>query len=671
MDCHRKRGCDKLHHSAYSRANQHPLGQGRGSLATLQVQRLSIAFADRQLLDNVSFTLGDRARAALAGSNGSGKSTLLQIIAGLMSADIYECAQSRNMRISYLPQSDIVFEEGTAYEQVELAYDRFLPLVDEQHAIEERLANGELSEHLLDRLHEIQEILLNDGYYDRKTEIAIILKGLGFHDHDLNRPCREFSGGWQMRIALAKVLAEQPNLLLLDEPTNYLDIEARYWLRNYLRIYPESIMIVSHDRSFLDDTVNEVFELFGGQLKRYKGTYTQYEEQREQEIKTLIHAYEQQQEEIKKQEEFIERFRAKASKARQVQGRVKQLEKLEVIEIPEHLRTMSFSFPPAPHSGKQVFKIEHLTKRYGDLTVFEEFHSIITKGERIAVVGKNGTGKSTLLRILAGLDPAYEGTLTLGSGVQIGYFAQDAKQTLDDSNTVLDELGSVASTSDLPRLRTYLGSFLFSGDDVFKRVGILSGGERSRLALLKILMHPVNVLILDEPTNHLDISAKKMLLQAIKEYDGTLIFVSHDAHFIQEIATSILYLTEDQPPELFLGDWSYFSYKLEQKEAVEEKKPIEKKDKPLLSYREEKQKHNRLVSVRRQSEELLSEHDRLQASLEEVQHVMSLSENYSIEEKILKLVAEESALTKELATLEERWLDLEEERMNLEEELYG
>ncbi|HOR80221.1 MAG TPA: ABC-F family ATP-binding cassette domain-containing protein [Sphaerochaeta sp.] len=638
-------------------------------MATLQVQRLSIAFADRQLLNDISFTLSERARTALVGANGSGKSTLLQIIAGLVSADIYECAHPKEMRISYLPQSDIVLEDGTAFEQVELAYNRFLPLVDEQHSIEERLATGELSDYLLQRLHEIQETLLDEGYHDRKTEIAIILKGLGFHDDDLHRPCSEFSGGWQMRIALAKVLAEKPHLLLLDEPTNYLDIEARYWLRNYLRVYPESVMIVSHDRSFLDETVNEVFELFHGQLKRYKGTYSQYEEQRELEIQSLIHAYEQQQEEIKKQKEFIERFRAKASKARQVQGRIKQLEKLEIIEIPEHLRNLSFSFPPAPHSGKQVLKIENLTKRYGSLTVFEGFDSIITKGERIAVVGKNGTGKSTLLRILAGIDTDYQGSLTVGSGVRIGYFAQDAKQALDDSNTVLDELASVASTADIPRLRTYLGSFLFSGDDVFKRVGILSGGERSRLTLLKTLMHPVNLLILDEPTNHLDIAAKKALLQAIREYDGTLIFVSHDAYVIQEAATSILYLTEENPPELFPGDWSYFSYRLEQKEAIPAEAAKEEK-KPARSYREERQKHNRLVSLRRQAEESLLTLDVIETELQEVQRLMSQPENYSVEEKILKLVKEEERLRKNLADEEAAWLTLEEERMILEEELY-
>jgi ATP-binding cassette subfamily F protein 3 len=473
-----------------------------------------------------------------------------------------------------------------------------------------------------------------------------------------------------MRIALAKVLAEKPHLLLLDEPTNFLDIEARYWLRNYLRVYPESVMIVSHDRSFLDETINEVFELFHGQLKRYKGTYSQYEKQRENEIRSLIHAYEQQQEEIRKQELFIERFRAKASKARQVQGRIKQLEKLEIIEIPEHLRNLSFSFPPAPHSGKQVLKIEGLTKRYGSLTVFEHFDSTITKGERIAVVGKNGTGKSTLLRILAGIDTDYRGKLTVGSGVRIGYFAQDAKQTLDDSNTVLEELGTVASTADIPRLRTCLGSFLFSGDDVFKRVGILSGGERSRLALLKTLMNPVNLLILDEPTNHLDISAKKALLQAIKEYDGTLVFVSHDAHVIQEAATSILYLTEENPPELFKGDWSYFSYRLEQKEAVPVETPKEAK-KPARSHREEKRKHNRLVSLHRQAEESLVRHDAVETELKEVQRLMSQSENYSVEEKILKLVKEEERLQKRLAEEEASWLALEEERMKLEEELYG
>ena len=671
MDCHRKCEYGKLHHSAYSRANQHPLGQGRRSLATVQVKRLSIAFADRIILNNVSFTLADGARAALAGANGSGKTTLLKIIAGEMSADSIEMSHPKHMRISYLPQSDIVLENGTAYEHVELAYERFYPLIEEQRSIVERLANNELSDYLLERNHEIGEILLHEGYYDRKTEIAIILNGLGFHDSDLNRLCSEFSGGWQMRIALAKVLAEKPNLLLLDEPTNYLDIEARYWLRNYLKAYPQSVMIVSHDRAFLDETINEVFELFHGDLKRYKGTYSQYESQREVEIQTLMKAYEQQQIEIKKQEEFIERFRAKASKARQVQGRVKQLEKLARIEIPDHLRSLSFCFPPAPHSGEQVLKLEDITKRYGSLTVFEHFNSIITKGERVAIVGKNGTGKSTLLRILAGIDKDFEGTLALGAGVKIGYFAQDAKQTLDDSLTVLDEVATVASTADLPRLRTYLGSFLFSGDDVFKRVGVLSGGERSRLALLKILMHPVNVLILDEPTNHLDISAKKMLLGAIKEYDGTLLFVSHDAHFIQEAATSILYLTEENPPELFRGDWSYFSYKLEQKEEVAAPPTEEPRQKEALTYRAEKQKHNRLVSVRRQSEEHLAEHDRLEHKLVTIQQAMSLRENYSIEEKILKLVKEEEAVKQQLAQEEETWLSLEAERLALEEELYG
>lgn len=638
-------------------------------MAIVQVQRISIAFADRQLLDEVSFTLSDRARAALVGANGSGKSTLLKILAGLTSADVHEVAHPKEMRISYLPQSEIVLEEGTVFEQVELAYDRFLPLVDEQRSIEERLAQGELSDHLLARLHEIQETLLEEGYHDRRTEIAIILKGLGFHDDDLHRPCGEFSGGWQMRIALAKVLAERPHLLLLDEPTNYLDIEARYWLRNHLKVYPESIMIVSHDRSFLDETVNEVFELFHGRLKRYKGTYSHYEEQREIEIRSLLHAYEQQREEIRKQEEFIERFRAKASKARQVQGRIRQLEKMEIIEIPEHLRNLSFSFPPAPHSGKQVLKIENLTKRYGPLTVFEGFDSIVTKGERIAVVGKNGTGKSTLLRILAGIDTDFEGSLTVGAGVRIGYFAQDAKQSLDDSNTVLDELASVASTADVPRLRTYLGSFLFCGDDVFKRVGILSGGERSRLALLKTLMHPVNLLILDEPTNHLDISAKKALLQAIGEYDGTLIFVSHDAHVIREAATSILYLTEENPPELHVGDWSSFSYRLEREEVREE--PVKREAKPSDSYRKERQKHNRLVTLRRQAEASLLRHETLETELEEVQRLMSLSENYSVEEKILPLVKEQERLKIRLAEEETSWLALEEERIGLEEELYG
>lgn len=647
-------------------------------MATLQIQRIQLAFADRDILRNVSFTLSDRSRSALAGGNGSGKSTLLKIISGNMAADDYAFSATKGMRISYLPQSDIVFEHDAVYNEVEKAYGRFQPLLDEIAQIEAKLSGldqSAKSQSLLLRLHELQEALLNEGYFDRKAFIYQILLGLGFSMRDMDRPCSEFSGGWQMRIALAKAIAENPTIMLLDEPTNYLDIEARYWLKNYLKVYEGGVMIVSHDQGFLDETVNEVYELFQGTLKRYAGNYTKYVDQRNLEIQQLEQAYKQQQEQLEKTEQFIERFRYKATKSKQVQSRIKMLEKLEFVEVPSHLKQLTFNFPPAPPSGNDVVLIERLAKRYPSVEVFNDFSLLIRKGERLAVTGKNGTGKSTLLRMIGGQDSDYTGTIRLGSNVSVGYFAQDTEKTLNPANTVLEEVSSVAETSDLPRLRTYLGSFLFSGDDVFKRVSVLSGGERSRLALLKILLHPVNLLILDEPTNHLDINAKDMLLKALDAYDGTIIFVSHDSYFIQRIASKILYLTEDNPPEMFDGDWEYFTYKLEQKEKVESlssksKSKVEEQSKPNatanLSYKEANKRKNRLTTLRRKSEEMLVEHERISRAIEETEQLMALPENYSDAQKITRLVKQKEQLTAELEKQEEAWLELTMEIEELE-----
>ncbi|MGE4453926.1 MAG: ribosomal protection-like ABC-F family protein [Sphaerochaeta sp.] len=644
-------------------------------MATLQVQRVRLAFADRDILKDVSFTLSEQSRSALAGGNGSGKSTLLKVISGQMAADDLEVSTSRNLRISYLPQSDIVFTEGTVYHEVEKAFSRFQELRKEQQAIESKLENCDPSDETdspLRRLAEIQEYLLEEGYFDRKQTIEQVLLGLGFTMHDMSRLCAEFSGGWQMRIALAKILVENPSIMLLDEPTNYLDIEAIYWLKNYLKVYEGGLMIVSHDQAFLDETVNEVYELFSGTLKRYSGNYSSYLIQREQEIQQLEAAYKLQQEQLQKTEQFIEKFRYKATKSKQVQSRIKMLEKLDIVEVPSHLKQLTFSFPPAPHSGKDVIIIDHLGKSYGDQVIFDDFSFLANKGERIAVTGKNGAGKSTLLRILSGQDHEYQGTVRMGSGVRIGYFAQDTEKTLSANNTVLEEVSSVAATSDIPKLRTYLGSFLFSGDDVFKSVSVLSGGERSRLALLKILLHPVNLLILDEPTNHLDINAKEMLLKALKQYDGTMIFVSHDAYFIEHIATKILYLTTDNPPELFEGDYSYFSYKLEEKEKVEKKqheRSNQGESKQERSYKEANRMKNRLANLYRQSEKLLEVHEKLEAEITHVQEEMGKEENYSDAEIITTLVKKKEELSERLHTEEHAWLELNEEIELLEAEI--
>lgn len=647
-------------------------------MATLQVQRVQLAFADRDILSEISFTLSEKSRSALAGGNGSGKSTLLKVISGHMSADDYAFSATKGMRISYLPQSDIVFEDGTVYQEVEKAYARFDEMLEELHVLETKLASVKeeaKTETLLLRLHEIQEALLNDGYYSRKELIQQVLFGLGFSALDMDRPTREFSGGWQMRVALAKILVENPTIMLLDEPTNYLDIEARYWLKNYLKVFDGGVMIVSHDQGFLDDTVNEVYELFQGKLHRYSGNYTQYVKQRELEIAQLEAAFKLQQEQLEKTEQFIEKFRYKATKSKQVQSRIKMLEKLDMVEVPSHLKQLSFSFPPAPHSGNDVLIIENLVKRYPTLEIFSDFSLLVNKGERLAVTGKNGAGKSTLLRIISGQDAEFSGTVRLGSNVSVGYFAQDTEKTLTPTNTVLEEIASIASTADLPKLRNYLGSFLFGGDDVFKSVSVLSGGERSRLALLKILMHPVNLLVLDEPTNHLDINAKEMLLKALKQYDGTMIFVSHDSYFIEHIATKILYLTEDNPPELFDGDYEYFIYKLEQKEKVEDRKKkvptstVEPAAKSALSYKEANRKKNRLSTLRRQSDELLKAHELLLEKIEQTEQLMALAENYSNAEKITALVQKKENLHLAMEQEEESWLSLTMEIEALEDEL--
>jgi len=648
-------------------------------VATLQVQRVQLAFADRDILSDISFTLSDKSRSALAGGNGSGKSTLLKVISGHMSADDFAYSATKGMRISYLPQSDIVFEEGTVYEEVEKAYARFDEMLEQLHELETNLAQAgeeDKTESLLIRVHEIQETLLNEGYYGRKESIQQVLFGLGFSNKDMDRPSKEFSGGWQMRIALAKILVENPTIMLLDEPTNYLDIEARYWLKNYLKVFDGGVMIVSHDQGFLDETVNEVYELFQGRLHRYSGNYTQYVKQRELEIAQLEAAYKVQQEQLEKTEQFIEKFRYKATKSKQVQSRIKMLEKLDIVEVPSHLKQLSFSFPPAPHSPNDVLIIEHLGKRYSTREIFSDFSLLVNKGERLAVTGKNGSGKSTLLRIISGQDSDFSGVVRLGSNVTIGYFAQDTEKTLNPDNSVLQEVSSIAATADLPKLRNYLGSFLFSGDDVFKPVSVLSGGERSRLALLKILLHPVNLLILDEPTNHLDINAKEMLLKALKQYDGTMVFVSHDSYFIEHIATKILYLTEDKPPEVFDGDYEYFIYKLEQKEKVESHKKSSAVSsgepsaaKAALSFKEANRKKNRLTTLRRQSDELLKAHELLMEKIQHTEQQMALVENYSNAEKITALVQQKEHLHMALEQQEESWLSLTMEIEELEEEL--
>ncbi len=539
-------------------------------MAFVQLTGVALAYGDRDVLAGINFGIDSATRTALAGANGSGKSTLMKIAAGLIAADSGEVAVERGSRVAYLPQSGIVHEGEILLGEVERAFDHLHDLVSQKEELEERLGlvteESDDTEGLLLRHHELQERLLVSGYYNRAELIAQVLEGLGFAKEDFARDTAEFSGGWQMRIALAKVLLERPDILLLDEPTNYLDLEARTWLEGYLGSLAGGYLIVSHDRYFLDVTCTAVAELWNGRLKVYRGNYSAYEKRRGEELAELLVRYQAQAEEIARTEEFINRFRYNASKAQMVQSRVKQLDRMERIEIPESMKRMHFTFPEPPHSGRQVLTLEEVGKSYGDRTVLDRFSLSLKRGDKLVIVGRNGAGKSTLMRLIAGIDRDFRGSLKYGTGVTAGYFSQDIEGQLDPSKQVIEEISAAAPTALIPRVRDLLGAFLFRGDDVYKTVSVLSGGEKSRVALLKLLLVPANLLILDEPTNHLDLQSKDVLLEALVAYTGTLVFVSHDRAFIDRLATTVLELTADEAggpsiARLFPGDYEYYVWK--------------------------------------------------------------------------------------------------------------
>ncbi|MDR2633826.1 MAG: ATP-binding cassette domain-containing protein [Treponema sp.] len=541
-------------------------------MAFVQITKVSLAFADRDILQEVTLSLAAGSRSSLAGVNGSGKSTLMKVIAGHISADSGDRAVQKGSRISYLPQSGIVYRGRTLREEVETAYTGIRALIQRMEAIGRTLEGAREDDRntglLLQAYHQLQDQVEASGYYRREQTVAMVLCGLGFAPADGERPCGEFSEGWQMRIALAKVLLERPDILLLDEPTNYLDIEARSWLESWLRSFTGGYLLVSHDRYFLDSTVTEVYELFQGKLTRYAGNYTAYEQVREQALESLIKRYEAQQEEIAKAEDLIRRFRYKASKAAMAQERIKRLEKMERIVIPESLKKIRIAFPLPPHAGRLALSLKGVGKRYGTRQVFSDLDLVLESGERLVVVGRNGAGKTTLLRILSGRDSAFAGSLRYGAGIQVGYFSQDAAETLSGPESVLEYMEAQAPTALIPKVRDLLGAFLFRGEDVYKALSVLSGGEKSRLALLGMLLKPMNLLILDEPTNHLDLYSKDILLDTLKAYTGTIIFVSHDRSFMEALSSKTLELSP-RGVRLFYGNYGYYLERLE-REAEQE-----------------------------------------------------------------------------------------------------
>ncbi|SIP96775.1 ATP-binding cassette, subfamily F, member 3 [Alkalispirochaeta americana] len=508
----------------------------------ISVTQASLGFGGQHVLSGVSLTLNKETRAALVGANGSGKTTLLRILAGKTAPDSGSVTIARGMTVAYLPQQSTFPPGATIYQVAEEGFQREQALAEQRREKALALQKSPHSESLLMDVAALDQHLEEASYHTRHVLLHRVLKGLGFAREELDRPIATLSGGWAMRVALARTLLTRPDFLLLDEPTNYLDSESRLWLSGFLSSFEGGFLLVSHDRAFLDDTTREIFELFMGTVKRYRGPYSAYQKQREEEVALLVKRWEEQQREIARQEDFIRRFRAQANKARQVQSRIKMLEKIERVEIPEHLAPITITLPPAAPSGKVVLEAQELSRSYGTRCVLKGVSFTMTRGQRLAVVGRNGAGKSTLLRILAQEDQDYHGLLKTGTGVLGGYFAQDTPEKLPGEKTVLTYLEEQAAPGSISSVRDILGAFLFRGEAVEKRLGVLSGGERTRLAMAALLLQPLNLLILDEPTNHLDITSQEVLARALRTYQGTVVIVSHDRHFLRAVTTDVLAL---------------------------------------------------------------------------------------------------------------------------------
>jgi ATP-binding cassette subfamily F protein 3 len=510
----------------------------------LSLQNAGKRFGPRVLFMEANWLIRADEKTALVGANGAGKSTLMKALAGMETLDYGSLQQTRGMSFGYLPQEGLQLAGRTVFAECLTVFDELHEMEREieqitgqlaalDHTSPEYDAAAERYSMLQERFHAL------DGYA-LDAQVGSVLTGLGFGKEDWSRQTSEFSGGWQMRIALAKLLLAKPNLLLLDEPTNHLDLETRNWLEDYLKSYPFGYILISHDRYFLDVTIDRTVEIWNKRLNIYQGNFTKYLQQKDERRAQLEGAYRNQRDRIEHLEAFINRFRCQATKAKQVQSRIKELEKIERIEIPEEEPVIHFTFPQPPPSGRMVVEAEGLAKSYGEKKVFENVRFTIERGDRVALVGVNGAGKSTLIRLLTGTEAPTAGHIRLGHNVLPEYFAQDQYKVLDGDARMLDDISRAAIKVPESELRSLLGCFLFRGDDVFKSLGVLSGGERNRYALARILVSPSNFLLLDEPTNHLDMHAKDVLLEAIAAFSGTVVFVSHDRHFIDGLATRIL-----------------------------------------------------------------------------------------------------------------------------------
>ena len=600
----------------------------------ISIQNLSIHFTSQDLFTDINFMIREKDRIGLVGKNGAGKTTLIRIIAGLEQPSHGNVVMSDDVTIGYLPQEKNIHSTKTVLEETMTAFEEY-------HQIEKKLAQlqDELSQRtdyesdsyqkLCERMSALNERMTLIGGHSAEGEAERILVGLGFDHEDMQREMNEFSNGWQMRVELAKILLRKPKLLLLDEPTNHLDIESIQWLEGYLKSYYGAIFMVSHDRAFLDHITIRTIEISGGKIYDYKCAYTEFVERREERIDMQKAAFDNQQREIKEIEAFIERFRYKATKAKQVQSRVKQLEKMDVVEIDDRDKSvMHFKFPPAPHSGKVTLELSHISKSYGEKNILNDINLLIPRGEKIAFVGRNGEGKSTLAKIICGvLD--HTGEVKLGHEVKIGYYAQNQQDMLDPEKTVFETLDDVAVGDMRVKVKSLLGAFLFSGETIDKKVKVLSGGEKARLSLAKMLLFPTNLLVLDEPTNHLDMLSKDILKSALLQFDGTLIVVSHDRDFLQGLTTKVYEFKKPHIKE-YIGDIYDFleEKRLKELDDLNRQQKIQQQQAPVVSqnkidYEAKKADDREKRRVEKEIKKLEEQIDALEKELADLDEVMA------------------------------------------------
>lgn len=609
----------------------------------ISVEQLTVEFGGSPLFDEISFLVNPKDKIALVGKNGAGKTTLLRIFSGKQLPTRGRITAPKDLTIGYLPQHMIHNEGTTVMQEAEKAFEHITELQDDIERMNVELA--ERTDYESDDYHELIErlthanehlqIMGNGNFY---AEIEKTLLGLGFLRSDFDRQCSEFSGGWRMRIELAKILLQRPDVLLLDEPTNHLDIESIQWLENFLTTSTSAILLVSHDRAFIDAVTTRTIEISLGKIYDYNVNYSKYVQLRVERHEQQVRAYENQQKMIADTEEFIARYRYQATKAIQVQSRIKQLEKLERLEVDlEDNSRLSLKFPPAPRSGSIPVEMEHLTKAYGDRVILDSIGMIINRGEKVAFVGKNGEGKSTLVKCIME-EIEYSGTLKLGHNVKIGYFAQNQASLLDENRTVFETIDYVAVGDIRTKIRDILGAFMFGGEASDKKVKVLSGGERSRLAMIRLLLEPVNLLILDEPTNHLDMRSKDVLKDAIKAFDGTVIVVSHDREFLDGLVTKVYEFGNKKVREHLGGIYEFLQYKkmdtLRELEAsTSQKISAQVVDKPVsenkLSYEARKELGRKIKKAERAVEEIEKIVSALESEISDMDELLQLPEKAS------------------------------------------